>query len=152
MNDEGIDQMRAQLEHKVVAFSGFSGVGKSSIINRIIGYDKFEVGEVSKKLNRGKHTTRHVEIIEYRKDSFIVDTPGFSMLTLPDLIDKNSLKTYFHEFDSHALNCKFSDCLHLSDKCCGVYDAVKDGMIPEERYLSYTNMYEGLKQKKEWHK
>lgn len=150
LTGEGINNLKEAIRGKVISVSGFSGVGKSSLLNSILGSSGLEVGEISKKLSRGKHTTREVSLIEYTKDSYLADTPGFSSLSLPDSINKNNLKDYFIEFKSFEDNCKFGDCLHTSDKFCGVCEAVKLGRISQARYNNYINLYEIIKDKKEW--
>ncbi len=147
---EGIDKIKDAINGKVISVCGFSGVGKSSLLNTILGKANLEVGEISKKLSRGKHTTREVSLIEYTNGSYLADTPGFSSLALPDAINKNNLKDYFIEFKSFENNCRFSDCLHITDKLCGVCEAVKNKKISQSRYDNYINLYENIKDKKEW--
>ena len=108
-----------------------------------------ETGEVSKKIGRGRHTTRHVELMEYQPGSFVVDTPGFSTLDLPD-IEPEELKDSFREFGKYAQDCRFADCVHTGTKFCGVYDAVESGLIDRGRFANYKNFYKILKDKKEW--
>lgn len=137
------------LKGKTTVFTGFSGVGKSTLLNGITGSENMQTGEVSKKLGRGKHTTRHVELMEYKGIGYVVDTPGFSTLDLPD-VDMSQLKSCFVEFDKYSDNCKFADCVHTSDRFCGVSDAVSKGLINKQRYDNYINFYNILKDKKEW--
>ena len=147
---EGIDELKNAISGKVISVCGFSGVGKSSILNTLLGSENQEVGEVSKKLSRGKHTTREVSLIEYQKGSYLADTPGFSSLALPEAVTKDNLKNCFHEFDDYEAYCKFSDCVHTSSKFCGVCDALEKGEISLSRYNNYKILYESLKDKKEW--
>lgn len=146
----GIEELRHAINGKVISLSGFSGVGKSSMINALLGTDGVAVGEISKKLSRGKHTTREVSLIEYKNGSYLADTPGFSSLSLPDEITKNNLKDYFTEFKKYSSDCKFSDCLHISPKFCAVCNALENGEISSSRYNNYINLYKILKEKKEW--
>ncbi len=147
---QGIDELRKAIDGKVISLCGFSGVGKSSMMNTLLGTDGLEVGEISKKLSRGKHTTREVSLVEYRDGSYLADTPGFSSLALPDHITKNDLKNYFTEFDIYSADCRFSDCVHTASKFCGVCKALENGEISPSRYNNYLSLYELLKEKKEW--
>ncbi len=148
--NEGIDELKNAISGKVISVCGFSGVGKSSILNTLMGNENQEVGEVSKKLSRGKHTTREVSLIEYKKGSYLADTPGFSSLALPETVTKDNLKNCFHEFDDYETDCRFSDCVHTSPKFCGVCDALEKGEISLSRYNNYKSLFESLKDKKEW--
>lgn len=151
-NIEGVDfdmVFKDILIGKTTVFTGFSGVGKSTLLNGITESENMETGEVSKKLGRGKHTTRHVELMEYKGMGYVVDTPGFSTLDLPD-IQANDLKDCFVEFEKYSHNCRFADCVHTSSKFCSVYNAVTDGNISRQRYDNYINFYNILKDKKEW--
>lgn len=147
---EGICDLKDAISGRVISVCGFSGVGKSSILNAILGNENQEVGEISRKLSRGKHTTREVSLIEYTNGSYLADTPGFSSLSLPEKITKDSLKDYFIEFENYETNCRFSDCVHISPKFCGVCEALDKGLISLSRYNNYKTLYESIKDKKEW--
>ncbi len=150
---EGIEEFKSAISGKTTAFAGFSGVGKSSLLNCLCGSDMLETGDVSKKLKRGRHTTRHVEIFEAENvdnNTFIADTPGFSMLELSCDLEASDLKDLFPEFSQFADNCKFSGCDHNSTKFCGVYDAVTDGSIGKTRYENYITLYKELKDRKKY--
>lgn len=146
---EGAEQIKELLYGKTTAFTGFSGVGKSTLLNNLLGTSYMETGEVSRKIGRGRHTTRHVELVEYQNGGFVVDTPGFSTLDLPDM-EPDELKDCFVEFAEFAENCRFADCVHTGTKFCGVYDAVEEGIIDKGRFANYKNFYQMLKDKKEW--
>lgn len=143
--NEGIDTLKKCINQKVTAFAGFSGVGKSSILKMLTGLD-LETGDISKKLSRGKHTTRHVELLEYEEGSYLADTPGFSMLDIPD-IPSNELYLHYDEFLPFADDCKFSDCSHINENKCAVKDAVENNEISKSRYESYKLFYKTLKEK-----
>lgn len=146
----GIDQLKDKIKDKLTAFCGFSGVGKSSILSRITG-EELETGDVSKKLKRGKHTTRCVELLEYKENSFLADTPGFSNLELSVMgIRKDELEGLFPEFENHLGDCYFTGCSHRKEKGCGLKDAVEKGLISQERYSSYVEFYDILSKIKEW--
>ncbi len=147
---EGICDLKDAISGRVISVCGFSGVGKSSILNAILGNENQEVGEISRKLSRGKHTTREVSLIEYTNGSYLADTPGFSSLSLPEKITKDNLKDYFSEFETYETNCRFSDCVHTNPGFCGVCEALDKGLISLSRYNNYKILYESLKDKKEW--
>ena len=136
------------LQGKTTAFAGLSGVGKSSILNMITDRS-VETGSISEKIGRGKHTTRHVELFELNGGGFVLDTPGFSSLQ-PDILDCSELYLYFPEMASLSSECRFKGCAHISEPDCAVKNALAAGKISEERYLSYTKMYEILKNHKPW--
>lgn len=145
--NEGIDSLKRLISGKITAFAGNSGVGKSSLLNRL-GFN-LETGKVS-KIERGKHTTRHVELMPLENGGFVIDTPGFSLLEIND-IKHNELKDFFIEFGNYD-NCRFADCLHIGVKPsnCAVCAAVENGDICETRYKSYLDLYNTLKDIKEW--
>lgn len=132
---EGIDTLRFLLKDKINVFAGPSGVGKSSLLNAIQEGLALKTGEVSEKIKRGKHTTRHTELITLIGGGFVADTPGFTSLEI-DFIDKDELAFLFPEFGK-AEACKFKNCLHINEPDCGVKAAVSNGVIPETRYVSY---------------
>ena len=148
----GIEHIRDIVDGKITAFSGFSGVGKSSLLNCITNTQAMQTGEISERLGRGKHTTRHVELIRYN-GGYIVDTPGFSMLDFPAEVTKDNLWTYFPEFDNYVDKCKFRDCNHTaSSAVCAVTEAYENGDIAASRYTNYVEFYKLLSQRKEWEK
>lgn len=143
--DDKIESLRAYLHGKTVALCGVSGAGKSTITSRILNKE-VEVGKVSQKTKRGKHTTRHTEIL-YNDDIYIFDTPGFSSLTLK--IEEEDLKNYFREFKNFN-NCKFNNCNHIKEPKCAVKDAVDRGQIEKSRYENYLYIFNELKEKGEY--
>ena len=133
---EGIDEIKALLSHKTTTVAGPSGVGKSSIINRLQAGVKMETGAISKKIDRGRHTTRHSEMIAIDEQTYILDTPGFSSLKLFD-VDSVSLREYYTEFNRYAGDCRFLDCKHDNEPDCAVKTAVSEGRISRLRYDNY---------------
>lgn len=149
---EGCDKILAELSGKVSAFTGNSGVGKSTLLNNILPELKLETNEISKKLGRGKHTTRHVQLFKLDKGGYVADTPGFSTLETQkyDIISKEELVSCFVEFNDYVNDCRFQDCSHTKEKGCAVIEAVNNGLIKKSRHESYLEMYEEAKQIKEW--
>lgn len=150
LSEVGIADLKGLINKKVTAFAGFSGVGKSSILKKLTGLD-LQTGSISKKLSRGKHTTRCVELLEYADGSYLADTPGFSMLDLPE-IPSAELWRYYPEFEDFVCDCRFSDCRHLNERDCTVKTAAEDGKIAKSRYESYRVFYEYLKQRENEYK
>ena len=150
LSGSGTEDLRVFMKSCTLAVCGFSGVGKSTLLNSLTGLSNFATGEISRKLNRGKHTTRHVELVEYEKDSYIADTPGFSMLELPAGMTSEILIDYFPDLKVHTGECKFSDCGHTSDKFCSVYDALVEGKISESRYENYKYLYNEISNRKNY--
>jgi ribosome biogenesis GTPase len=149
---EGIEEIKARLEGKVSAFAGNSGVGKSSILNRIDQRFQMEVGEISAKISRGKHTTRHVELLKLPGGGYIADTPGFSSFETGqmDLVLKDDLQYAFREFAPYLGTCRFTGCSHTKEKDCAVLAAAARGEISTERLESYRRLYESVRDIKEW--
>lgn len=137
------------MKGKTTVLAGPSGVGKSSFINIIQPAANMETGTVSDKIKRGKHTTRHSELIFIDEDTYIMDTPGFSSLYI-DEIQKDELKDYFIEFNEYEDECRFQGCMHLNEPGCAVKDALKEGKISKVRYENYSNLYEELKNVKRY--
>lgn len=148
----GAKALREVIKGKISAFAGLSGVGKSSILN-ILSNENAQTGEIS-RINRGKHTTRHVELFEIDKDTFVLDTPGFSSLALSDICDvkANELAEYYPEFADSTNACRFKGCSHINEPDCAVKMLVSEGKAAKSRYDSYKELYEQLKQIKEWEK
>ncbi len=145
----GIDQIFDVIQGKTVAVAGPSGVGKSSIVNALLKDQVMETGAISEKLKRGKHTTRHSEILPVADDTYIVDTPGFSSLDVPGM-EKEDLWRYYPEFVPFEPECKFVGCSHINEPKCGVKSAVLDGCISATRYENYKLLYEELKNIKKY--
>lgn len=136
LNKSGADELKLILKDKISVFAGNSGVGKSSIINLMLGEDFFQTGAVSKKAERGRHTTRHTELRALPFGGYIIDTPGFGAIEVensPDATPENM----FREFKNYAGECRFHDCIHTSGEGCAVIKAVESGQIPKSRYDSY---------------
>ena len=149
---EGVEELRALLTGKLTAFTGNSGVGKSSILNRLAPELKLETGEVSEKLGRGRHTTRHVELYSLGEDTYVADTPGFSSFDTDqmELILKENLQYAFPDFGNFIGKCRFDDCSHRKEPDCAVRAAVENGEIEPSRYDSYLKLYEKASQIKLW--
>ena len=149
---EGIEQLRALIDGKVSAFTGNSGVGKSSILNALSPGFGLDTGEVSEKLGRGRHTTRHVELFALDEHTLIADTPGFSSFDADgaDLCSKDELAEYFPEFAAYKDDCRFPDCAHIKGRGCGVLEAVARGEIRRSRHESYVRLYEQAGMVPDW--
>ena len=147
--EENMDRLKAFLKGRTTAVAGPSGVGKSSLINLMQSEVKMETGRISQKIARGKHTTRHSELIVIEEGSYIMDTPGFSSLYVNEL-EKEELKYYFKEFAQYEGTCKFHGCDHIHEPDCAVKAAVEEGKIHKIRYKDYTEIYQELKEKRRY--
>lgn len=143
-NRIGIDELKRQLKDKITVFAGPSGVGKSTLLNNIQSNLKLQTGEISQKTSRGKHTTRHVELIELDSGGWVVDTPGFSTLDI-DFIKEDELIKYFIEVYDRSSLCRFSGCSHNKEPGCEVKKAVEDREISQSRYDNYLSMLQEVK-------
>ena len=148
----GVEELRQALQGKLTAFTGNSGVGKSSILNRLLPELDLPTGEVSEKLGRGRHTTRHVELFTLDAETFVMDTPGFSSFDTDqmDIILKENLQYAFPDFAPYLGACQFHDCSHRKEPGCAVRAAAELGHIQPTRYDSYLRLYEKSAQYKEW--
>ncbi len=151
VSGEGVEEVKEELKNHISAFCGNTGVGKSSLLNAIDPGLALKTGEISDKLGRGRHTTRHSELFKV-DGGYVADTPGFSSFDTEDteLILKDDLPYTFKEFEQYLGQCKFSTCLHTKDKGCRIIRAVEDGEIPKSRHESYCAMMEQAKNIKEW--
>lgn len=150
----GMDTLRDAIRGKTSAFTGNSGVGKSSILNRLMPELQIQTGAVSEKLGRGKHTTRHVELYALGEETYVADTPGFASFEV-DMIEPIScenLQYAFREFRPYIGQCRFSDCAHLHEPGCAVLEALAAGKIAPERHQSYAKLYEIAQNTHEWEK
>ena len=148
---EGAEKIKELIEGHISAFAGNTGVGKSSLLNSIDSSLSLQTGEISDKLGRGRHTTRHIELFKIC-GGYIADTPGFSSLDFQnaDKILKDELPFCFREFEEYLGTCKFSTCSHTSDKGCKIIEAVSEGKIHHSRHENYVAMYNEVKDIKEW--
>lgn len=149
LEERNIEKIKELLKGKTTVIAGPSGVGKSSLINILNPDAKMGTGDISSKIERGKHTTRHSELFTIAQDSYIMDTPGFSSLYVNDF-EKEELKYYFPEFDPYEGTCRFLGCDHVHEPDCAVKAAVEAGEIHEIRYKDYLEMYEELKSKRRY--
>ena len=152
LTGSGIYELKGILKGKISAFTGNSGVGKSSILNSISPDLNLKVDDVSDKLGRGKHTTRHVELHNIGEDTYIADTPGFASFDVDMIagIEKEDLPSCFPEFRPHLGKCRFDDCYHINEPDCSILRALADGEIPESRHQSYVRLFEVAKNRKDW--
>lgn len=149
---EGIEALREALAGKLSCLTGNSGVGKSSLLNRACPQLQLPVGEVSEKLGRGRHTTRHIELYSLGSNTFVADTPGFSAFDTErmELVHKEQLQYAFPEFAPYLGHCQFPDCAHRKEPGCAVRKALAEGKIGQTRYSSYERLYELASQLKKW--
>lgn len=145
----GLNALQEILEGKTTTVAGPSGVGKSSLINLLAPEACMETGEISKKIERGRHTTRHAELIRLKGDGYIMDTPGFSSLYLPEM-EKEELQDCYPEFAAYEPYCRFQGCSHISEPDCGVKEALSEGKIHPVRYENYCQLYGELKDRKKY--
>lgn len=149
LQEEGIEEIRSILKGKTTVVAGPSGVGKSSLTNLLQKEIRMETGEISRKLKRGKHTTRHSQVIPVGDHTYLMDTPGFSSLYLTDM-EEQELKDYFPEFRKYEEQCRFQGCRHIHEPGCAVKEALGSGEISSLRYEDYLNLYEELKEKRRY--
>lgn len=146
---EGIEEIKSRLRGKTTTVAGPSGVGKSSLTNLLQNEVQMETGEISKKLGRGRHTTRHSQIIQIEEDTWLYDTPGFTSFYVEE-IEKEELRFYFREFSKYEGTCRFQGCTHTHEPGCMVKNALEEGKISKERYENYLELYGKLKEKRRY--
>ena len=149
LKEEGIEEIHQILKGKTTVVAGPSGVGKSSLTNLLQPGVQMETGEISRKLKRGRHTTRHSQVIPVGENTFLMDTPGFSSLYLTDM-EEQELKDYFPEFLRYDEQCRFQGCRHIHEPGCRVKEALEEGEISRIRYEDYLSLYEELKEKRRY--
>ena len=149
LQESGIDILKERLHGKTTVLAGPSGVGKSSVVNKLFPAANAETGLVSEKIGRGKHTTRHSELFYLEEDTYIMDTPGFSSLVVPDM-EKEELKDYFSEFADQEGMCRFQGCVHINEPGCRIKELVAAGKLSESRYRNYVQMYGELNERKRY--
>lgn len=146
----GLDELKDMLHGNINVFSGASGVGKSSLLNSFMFQNKAETGEISSKIDRGKHTTRHVELFELGENTFLADTPGFSNINGAQEIELEELMESFPEFSRFLGQCKFNSCVHDREPSCAIKEATQKGEIASSRYSSYIEMLHVIKETKKY--
>lgn len=146
---QGMEEIREQLRGKTTVVAGPSGVGKSTIINALYPKANMETGEISRKIERGKHTTRHAQLFALGEETFIMDTPGFTSLNLSEM-EKEDLQSFYPEFKDYEKKCRFGGCAHINEPVCGVKAALETGKISKVRYDNYVLLYDELKMRKKY--
>ena len=146
LEKNGANELKAGLGEGIICFCGQSAVGKSSLINLLLGKNLFETGGLSKKTARGKHTTRHCELVAVGAKQWIADTPGFSLLEVPALSPREFLALY-EEYELYSPQCRFQGCCHINEPDCAVKQAVKEGKLPQPRYERYKQIYEEVEKR-----
>ncbi len=149
LKEDGLEMLLDYLRGKTTVLAGPSGVGKSTLINYLQGEELMETGEVSEKIGRGKHTTRHSQLIHQNDKTYFMDTPGFTSLQPPD-VDKLNLGSLFKEFAQLEQQCRFHGCAHIHEPDCAIKDAVEKGVIHKSRYESYCHIYKELNEKRRY--
>ena len=149
---QGMEELRAAIDGKICAFTGNSGVGKSSILNKLLPGAAIPTGEVSEKLGRGRHTTRHVQLFPLSGGGYLADTPGFGSFDLEQMesVRREDLQYCFREFAPYLGRCRFNDCAHLKEPDCAVLEALQRGEIVPSRHSSYARLYEQAAKLKDW--
>lgn len=145
---QGIEELKAEMKNNINAFSGNSGVGKSTLINGIFDKDITEEGEISKRNKRGKNTTTSIKLYEIDDNTYIADTPGFSTFDIAE-IESKDLEKYFREFKENIINCEFVGCTHIKEENCGIKMAIEEGKIDIPRYNRFCKIYNELKEREE---
>lgn len=145
IDGRGLEDLKALIGDQTVAFAGPSGAGKSTLINLLVPEASMETSEISRKTRRGRHTTRHVEILQMPDGGLVFDTPGFTSFDIRD-VDEQDLWRYYPEIAAISGNCRFDDCMHIKEPDCAVRKAVEDGQIRQERYDSYVKNYQEIKE------
>lgn len=146
---QGLEALKELLAGRTTVVAGPSGVGKSTIINALYPDANMETGEISRKIERGKHTTRHSQLFALSEDTFIMDTPGFTSLSLFDM-EKEELQGFYPEFAEYEKKCRFGGCAHISEPVCGVKEALLEGKVSRVRYDNYVMLYEEIKNRKKY--
>ncbi len=149
VENKGIAELRNAINQGITCFSGQSAVGKSSLTNLLFGKEIFKTGTLSKKTERGKHTTRHCELVPFAEGKYLADTPGFSLLEMPELSPESFKELYF-EYNDYALGCRFNGCNHINEPDCAVKQAVEQGLLSKQRYERYVELYNEVMDK--WRK
>lgn len=147
--ETGVEEFKEILKNKITVFAGPSGVGKSSLLNTTQPNLKLKTGDVSLKSQRGKHTTRHVELLKLDFGGWVLDTPGFSSLNL-DSIEENELQFYFREFEDYRHDCKYRGCMHVNEPQCVVKEKVKEGIIDSSRYANYLHLLKEIQENRRY--
>lgn len=145
----GLEEVKNLLDGKTTVLAGPSGVGKSTLINQLMPEANMETGDISEKIKRGKHTTRHSEIFNVWENTYVFDTPGFTSLYVTDM-DEKDLKYYFQEFDEYNDLCRFKGCVHINEPDCAVKTALNEGKISKLRYDNYIEIFKELKEQKRY--
>lgn len=146
---DGLEELRQGLMNRTTVLAGPSGVGKSSVLNAIFPDAKMETGEISEKIKRGKHTTRHSELFSLGGNTYVMDTPGFTSLGLPDM-EKEELREYYTEFEAYRDRCRFLGCVHINEPDCALKEAVERGEVSRLRYENYKILFEELKDRQKY--